>query len=1055
MLYKNYSDETLVLLTLTGEVGAYEELVTRYQHTVIQAATYVTGSRFLAEDAAQDAFVTAWMKLDSLKDSKKFAPWVCRIARNCALNMVTRYRACLSLDALETDIADYASPSPATLYEADEEKSEVQRSLDRLPDKVKTVIQLHYFEGLSIAEIADRLRITEGTVKAQLYDGRRKIRKELCAMNENWNDTLVEKVMKKVEELKNWKYLAQKDGFEAAYKSVLKEVEELPESEKKYHALADTLLCAWWWIDERKNDELFARIREAAEKGHNDEVMCAVVFREDIQIPYRNYPAKIEFIRDKQIPRLTDYPKALSQEWFWLGYFYYKNNQDTEGDAAMAKVLTLTGADNRFYAYAKLYPAMRKKVTVMAGIDKEHYRIGCGVNVLCTLDGVLRYDYESEEYDDAGTLCSVNRELHYLFELASRCDRRFFDATLSVGESITGSDGTTLTYEANGETVETPAGTFVDCQLWITKNRNKWNGLSFCKVWYKNGVGIVKYVVDSHSISEGRVLTDYHVTGGEGLLPMAVGNTWTYALLGKTDTLDASVTYQVTFADGDTAVLGYSHHIIRNSYDEDSWLDMMEQIRNDYFADVEPEAHVRDVSHAVARAEALAVTPMQKAHTKTACAVATRIMDAAPNLHPDHTFDTVWEFFNRYEVHKEPGRASMCDIRRFSFELKNWCEGCDPVLCNHIYSILQDATDWLWNDAWQVGYQAVIKAKHYDRENVTTTMVCTDAGTITTKAGTFENCLKMALDIQNVSSGYSYRGGKKEYFFAPGVGIVRIVNEFSEGTRNGVYELVSYEGTGEGYMPFADGMVRSYEAIGLTDGFCAATEYHYVADEGGDLAIFSNQTGNRRLPEPITSYGTIQGERIEDQLWDEGKHDESRLIHDVNNFNLLQHFLLRPNRYWAAQEKASAWNNYALRILENLGGGEVPRGWLGYYWTRTFRFACSLFGCGRREEGYETLEKAFAAYEKWKALPTDESLEVGDPLIYGDIKLFKGRDILLLPDGRKKPLHYADAMNPQADLMVYGMTAPHGWEWFNPVRDEELFKSYVERAKKMLEDTNE
>ena len=87
MNYRNQNDETLVLLTLAGEKEAFEALVVRHQNAVIAAAASVTHNHFMAEDASQDAFVTAWMKLDTLKEPKKFASWVCRIAKNCALNM--------------------------------------------------------------------------------------------------------------------------------------------------------------------------------------------------------------------------------------------------------------------------------------------------------------------------------------------------------------------------------------------------------------------------------------------------------------------------------------------------------------------------------------------------------------------------------------------------------------------------------------------------------------------------------------------------------------------------------------------------------------------------------------------------------------------------------------------------------------------------------------------------------------------------------------------------------------------------------------------------------
>ena len=101
MKYQRETDETLVMLTLAGEQSAYEVLVTRYQNAVISSALAVTRNTFMAEDAAQDAFVTAWMKLNTLQEPQKYASWVCRISKNCAINMITRYRSYLPLDLVE------------------------------------------------------------------------------------------------------------------------------------------------------------------------------------------------------------------------------------------------------------------------------------------------------------------------------------------------------------------------------------------------------------------------------------------------------------------------------------------------------------------------------------------------------------------------------------------------------------------------------------------------------------------------------------------------------------------------------------------------------------------------------------------------------------------------------------------------------------------------------------------------------------------------------------------------------------------------------------------
>ena len=189
---------------------------------------------------------------------------------------------------------------------------------------------------------------------------------------------------------------------------------------------------------------------------------------------------------------------------------------------------------------------------------------------------------------------------------------------------------------------------------------------------------------------------------------------------------------------------------------------------------------------------------------------------------------------------------------------------------------------------------------------------------------------------------------------------------------------------------------------------------------------------------------------IEDRLWDEGKHKESRLCHDVNNFHLLCHFFGRDSRYWAAPEKAVAWNKYRIKIMEGLGeNGQVPEAWLGHYASTSFRTACALFGFGKKEEGYQWLEKTFEAYPKWEVIPEGTELDVGDPLIYGGVKLIKGKDLIKLPDGTLEPITNGHIFDTNCNLVYYGMTAPRGWEWFNSVRNEDRFKEYIERAKEL------
>ena len=84
-------DKTLVMLTLAGDQNAYEALVRRWEKAVVASARSIIRSQYMAEDAAQDAFITAWMKLDRLMEPEKYGAWVCRIAKNCAKNMIVRF----------------------------------------------------------------------------------------------------------------------------------------------------------------------------------------------------------------------------------------------------------------------------------------------------------------------------------------------------------------------------------------------------------------------------------------------------------------------------------------------------------------------------------------------------------------------------------------------------------------------------------------------------------------------------------------------------------------------------------------------------------------------------------------------------------------------------------------------------------------------------------------------------------------------------------------------------------------------------------------------------
>lgn len=1050
MHYHNHTDETLVMLTLAGDQSAYEALVTRYQKTVIASAMSVTNNYFMAEDAAQDAFVTAWMKLNTLQEADKFAAWVCRIAKNCALNMINRYRSFLPLDAVE-NVNLYAdnTQNPADLCALSEEKNEISLSVAKLPNKVRQIINMHYFEGLSIAEIADRMRISEGTVKWQLHDGRKRIRKELCAMNEKYSDTLVQRVMKKVEELKLWQLKNDKSGFEKVYKDVLREVEELPESRDKNHALADVLMRGWWWLPGKKNDALFARIAAAALEGKNEEVMTFIVTREDSKL---SGDARIEFMRDKQIPRLekAGFVKALGHEWFWLGYNLFREGKAEEGSAAFGRAEKTLTKGNAIHALIPLARNMhRQLLTTYKNISPRSYSIAANADEFRYIDG--RLSYWSRQYISKGHIRSIDEYTDDIFINSSKCDGCFF-ADIEVGESVVGTDGTILTYASSSETVTTPAGEFDGCQKWVTTVFSSF-GRSVFTSFYKNGVGIVKHEHTSDSITDVRLLSAYNIKSGSGLLPIGEGNTWEYSAEYDLDVISLSLKFAVAYADEKKVIVTSFADIHRHKYETQSWVDTIQEIRNEYFHEENGSEYICDVYPAIERAEALAKTDMEKAHTKAAASVARRILATDPKFNPGYTATGHWNFFMKSAVHHKKGTISIDHNYRWSFEWKHAGDTYEiyPVLYNDIYGILQDATNCIWSDEWRVGASPIVEYTKWTRD-VRTEITCMDGGTVVTKAGTFDNCLKLCMEIGGMTGGWRYRGGRKVYYFADGIGIVRTENEYCDGARTAVYELTSYTLTGKGYMPVEDGMVRKYDAIGLTDGYVGAAEYTYVADEYGDVYIFADRTGIRNLPPAITQYSSIVGEVTEDNLANSGKWQEAHFMHSANNVNLMLHYLARSVRNMMNAERSIAIHSFNKKLMLLFGGGSLPDGWVGLYAWSSLIEAAALFGHGDTEQGYSALEEAAACFKKWNSFKDGDELPLGDGFVFGGIKYKKGKNYFVYPDGRYEPAEYQCSIDPDADSMYICLTQPYdGWEWFNAVRNEDRFKEYIERAKKMAD----
>ncbi len=848
--YSDRDDATLVTLTLAGDHSAYEMLVRRHERGVLAVARRITcGDGYMAEDAAQEAFVAAFVKLDRLRDGASFGAWVRRIARNCAVDMITRFRQYVSYDELENAIRD-GEYDVADVPDTDEFETVVRlhESMSRLPERVGTIIKLHYFEGLSVVEIAQRLGIAEGTVKWQLHDGRARLRKEMGVMDQKTQKeqkTLVARVMEQVEQLKLWRFKQDKTGFGEHYERVLRAVEELPESCERSHAEADVLMLGWWWLPGEKNDALLARIKQAALESKNEEVMEFVVGEEDGKI----WKDRIAWMRDTQIPYLEEhgFRLALGRELFWLGYEYWDEGQSESCLACLARVREVLRPTDVYYANslsaerAIRFALDRQAAGVLDGryignAVAEQYRI---------IDGELRF--WSQPGFEVGHLYGWERLPDYIWYLASCCEGRMLLPDAKVGDRLE-ADGASLSLVADGVSVETPCGRFEHCQHWRTTTAKG----AVCDTFYAEGVGIVR---QDSLLSEGyravRVLTDYEIRGGKGFLPIAVGNRWQYT--GDYDERYARkrLCYEIVGADEQAVTLSEYFETERLGYDPCSFTDAALQMRAEYIIQREGKQLLSDVSEAVDRCESLARSPYERAHAKAACEVMRRIFDTDKESNPTRTHSGHWNFFDLHILEWQHGKLILQRTdRRYSFEWKAMGGTGDagaPLLYNDVLGVLQDNAECIWSDEWRDGYERTLEHRRYGIA-LTTKLSCREIGTVTTAAGSFDGCLELSIDTHGqISPGLSYRMGRREYVFAPDVGIVRTVNHYKNDTLSAVYELTSYAGTGHGYLPLDEGLRRRYEAQSLTDGYIASVDYAVERNENGRLCLIENQCGIRAL----------------------------------------------------------------------------------------------------------------------------------------------------------------------------------------------------------------
>ena len=181
-------DLDLVHASKSGDVGAFEQLVKRYDRKLLRIAQGVTRNKEDSQDAVQETFLKAFQKLAEFREDSKFSTWLIRITVNQSLMKLRKQRTIKEVsldedfhgdsDALPLDVPD-AGPNPEQLCWAAELRDIFLQILEELRPILRTVFILRDVEGLTIDQTAKVLRVSQAAVKARLWRVRLELRERL------------------------------------------------------------------------------------------------------------------------------------------------------------------------------------------------------------------------------------------------------------------------------------------------------------------------------------------------------------------------------------------------------------------------------------------------------------------------------------------------------------------------------------------------------------------------------------------------------------------------------------------------------------------------------------------------------------------------------------------------------------------------------------------------------------------------------------------------------------------------------------------------------------
>ena len=171
------SEEELIERSKLGDRNAFGELIERYQDMVYTLTCRTLGDSSRVQDVAQEAFIRSWRAIGRFKKRAKFSSWLYRITLNACFTELRRSKKLEDpLPPEELEVIKRPGTTGKSFESSIEKRDLVEQLIQGLPPIYRSIVVLHYLQGLDCREIAAVLERPVGTIKAYLHRARAQLR---------------------------------------------------------------------------------------------------------------------------------------------------------------------------------------------------------------------------------------------------------------------------------------------------------------------------------------------------------------------------------------------------------------------------------------------------------------------------------------------------------------------------------------------------------------------------------------------------------------------------------------------------------------------------------------------------------------------------------------------------------------------------------------------------------------------------------------------------------------------------------------------------------------